>query len=148
MLEIREIAYQSTEYLTELDLRNRVLRLPMGLNLMEENLEKEQSDVHFGAFENNKLKGVLVLTPLNNSTLKMRQVAIDFDFQGKGVGQELVRFSEKFATESGFGEMCLHARKTAVAFYLKLGYQLIGDEFVEIGIPHIKMNKILVAFQK
>lgn len=147
MLKIREIAYQSTDYAAELELRNNILRIPLGMNLMDENLEKEQFDFHLGAFENHVLIGVLVLSSVNDFTLKMRQVAIDSRFQGNGIGQKLVHFSEHFASEKGFTKMVLHARKTAIPFYLKLGYQLIDNEFFEVGIPHQKMNKNLVVTQ-
>jgi len=39
--------------------------------------------------------------------------------------------------------MVLNARKTAVGFYEKLGYEKIGEEFPEINIPHYKMRKIM-----
>jgi predicted GNAT family N-acyltransferase len=37
----------------------------------------------------------------------------------------------------------MHARKTAMGFYEKLGYEKIGDEFTEVTIPHYKMEKRL-----
>jgi len=35
----------------------------------------------------------------------------------------------------------MHARKTAIGFYEKSGYSVIGDEFTEVGIPHFEMVK-------
>jgi predicted GNAT family N-acyltransferase len=37
----------------------------------------------------------------------------------------------------------LHARKSVVNFYIKLGYSMIVEEFIEVGIPHYKMFKKL-----
>jgi predicted GNAT family N-acyltransferase len=37
----------------------------------------------------------------------------------------------------------MHARKTAVGFYEKLGYKRIGNEFLEVTIPHYAMEKAL-----
>jgi predicted GNAT family N-acyltransferase len=39
--------------------------------------------------------------------------------------------------------MTLHARSTAVPFYAKLGYECVGDEFIEVTIPHWEMRKAL-----
>jgi predicted GNAT family N-acyltransferase len=39
--------------------------------------------------------------------------------------------------------MVLNARDTAIPFYLHLGYELVGEPFVEVGIPHRKMRKAL-----
>jgi predicted GNAT family N-acyltransferase len=35
----------------------------------------------------------------------------------------------------------LHARKYAAAFYTVMDYQVVGDEFTEVGIPHFMMEK-------
>jgi predicted GNAT family N-acyltransferase len=37
----------------------------------------------------------------------------------------------------------MHARKTALGFYEKLGYRVAGDEFIEVTIPHYVMEKDL-----
>jgi predicted GNAT family N-acyltransferase len=37
----------------------------------------------------------------------------------------------------------MHARKSAVGFYEKLGYKIVGDEFEEVTIPHFEMQKTL-----
>jgi len=39
--------------------------------------------------------------------------------------------------------MVMHARKTALGFYEKLGYNVVGDEFTEVTIPHFVMEKNL-----
>jgi hypothetical protein len=37
----------------------------------------------------------------------------------------------------------MHARKTAVGFYEKQGYEILGDEFLEVSVPHYEMRKKL-----
>jgi predicted GNAT family N-acyltransferase len=37
----------------------------------------------------------------------------------------------------------MHARNTALGFYLKCGYELKEKEFTEVGIPHRYMEKHL-----
>jgi predicted GNAT family N-acyltransferase len=37
----------------------------------------------------------------------------------------------------------MHARKDAQGFYEKMGYQASGQEFQEISIPHLIMQKKL-----
>ena len=73
----------------------------------------------------------------------MRQVAVDDTKQGKGIGSALLQFSETFAQLKGYASIHCHARKTAVPFYLKHGYTIIGDEFTEVNIPHVYMEKLL-----
>ena len=52
-------------------------------------------------------------------------------------------FYEQEARATGIKKIEFHARKTAVKFYQKLGYHLEGEEFLEVGIPHFKMEKNL-----
>jgi predicted GNAT family N-acyltransferase len=37
----------------------------------------------------------------------------------------------------------LNARETAVKFYISLGYEIYGEPFVEVTLPHRKMKKTL-----
>jgi hypothetical protein len=76
-LKIRNIKYQSEEYSLELELRDAVLRKPLGMRLYNDNLEADKKDLHLGAFVNDRLVGILILTPLSTEDVKMRQVAVD-----------------------------------------------------------------------
>jgi predicted GNAT family N-acyltransferase len=142
-IEIRHIQFGSDQYKQELDLRNKVLRLPLGLNLFDENLTAEADDVHLGAFDGDRLVGVLILTTLSGNEVKMRQVGVDEVWRGKNVGARLVVYAEDFARRLGRKKMVLNARKSVVGFYEKLGYSKLGREFVEVTIPHQKMQKKL-----
>jgi predicted GNAT family N-acyltransferase len=39
----------------------------------------------------------------------------------------------------------LHARKTAIGFYEKLAYAVVGGEFTEVGVAHVKMIKRIAS---
>ena len=142
-LVIKEILYKSDDYRLELELRDKVLRKPLGLSLYDENIEKESNDVHIGAFVHHTLVGVLILTKLNSNEIKMRQVAVDESWRGKKIGSKMVRYAEEDSHNRGYTTMLLNARKTAIVFYESLNYQTVGEEFPEINIPHFKMQKCL-----
>jgi len=50
----------------------------------------------------------------------------------------LVEAAEAFVDT---GEISLHAREVAVAFYESMGYTTVGEPFLEVGILHMKMTK-------
>ena len=75
---------------------------------------------------------------------KMRQVAVDAQYQSKGVGSFLVAYSESYSVTIGFKKIELHARDTAINFYKKAGYETEGPIFKEVGIDHLFMYKNLV----
>jgi len=137
------VIYDSDEYEQELNLRNRILRIPLGLDLFLEDLSDEIDDVHIGAFINSTIAGCLVLKDCGDRSLKMRQVAVDKRYQGFGIGAAMVEFAERYAKKNGFKEINMHARKSAISFYKRLGYVLEGGEFTEVNIPHHVMKKKL-----
>ncbi|MDP2301052.1 MAG: GNAT family N-acetyltransferase [Ignavibacteria bacterium] len=140
---IKEIAHNSDLYKEEVNLRFKILREPLSLLYTQEQLDDEKDQFHLCAFENEKLIGCLLLKPINQNIIQMRQVAVSRDYQGKGIGKHLVIQSEEYALNKGFNKMILHARETAIPFYQKLNYQLEGEKFIEVTIPHMKMWKNL-----
>jgi predicted GNAT family N-acyltransferase len=54
-----------------------------------------------------------------------------------------MQFAENLARDRGMKKLVMHARKTAVGFYEKLGYKVTGEEFEEVTIPHYEMEKVL-----
>ncbi|MCC7439274.1 MAG: GNAT family N-acetyltransferase [Armatimonadetes bacterium] len=141
MLTIRQIQHGTAEYEETVALRDDILRRPLGLTFTPESLAGEASEIHIACYSSNQLVGCLILAPLGNGELKMRQVAVADLAQGQGIGKAMVEFSENFARNNGFSSISMHARETAVPFYLKLGYEVIGERFEEVSIPHFKMTK-------
>lgn len=140
-LKYKTITYGSAEYEAEIDLRTRVLREPLGLEFNDEQLAEEANQTHLGAYIGDDLVACLVFVLVNDTTLKMRQVAVEPEMQRQGIGLKLVSYSEYYAIENGYCRIELHARDVALQFYIDSGYEIEGDEFVEIGIPHHKMVK-------
>ncbi|MHB1277070.1 MAG: GNAT family N-acetyltransferase [Bacteroidia bacterium] len=140
-LIIKLVSFQSPEYLETVELRERILRIPLGLKFKQEELDQEGNQFHVAAYLDGKIVGCLALVPIGTKTLKMRQVAVDKAVQGQGIGTRLVSYSEEFAIKKGFCRIELHARKEAKRFYDDLAYTTLGDVFTEVGIPHYKMEK-------
>lgn len=140
-ITVQEIAFNSEEYHRTVELRDEVLRRPLGLTFSPEQLAAEGSDMHLAAIENGAVIACAILTPLSEHRVKMRQVAVAPLHQGTGIGRRLVEYCETVARQRGFTEMFLHARATVVPFYEKSGYCTVGEEFVEVTIPHRVMMK-------
>lgn len=143
-MQIFQIEFATPEYDAAVRLRYDVLRRPLGLEFSPEQLAEEYNQLHLAAFDSRgELIGYLNLTPAGDGQVKMRQVAVAEAWQGRGVGQSLVKASETLARQLGFKKMTLHARETAVPFYTKLAYETVGDRFEEVTIPHFCMEKNL-----
>lgn len=142
-MPLKLIDHGSKEYRQMLDLRNQILRKPLGLEFDPKELEREKEDILIGAFEEDQMLGCCLLTKVAPDTVKLRQMAVKAGLQGKGIGRVLTQFAENIARDRGIKKVVMHARKTAVGFYEKLGYKVIGEEFKEITIPHFEMEKEL-----
>jgi predicted GNAT family N-acyltransferase len=139
----KEYSIHSADYQQELDLRNRILRIPLGLQLSEKDTEKDASYIHFGAFQGDRLIASMALAPVNSEIIRMKQVAVETQCQDTGIGTMLVKEAEKLVASQKYSRMELHAREVAVPFYTKNGYMIQGSLFYEVGIPHYFMFKNL-----
>ena len=141
---LKQIDHGSAEYRQMVQLRNLILRQPLGLSFTEEELEKEKNDILIAAFDDDEILGCCMLCPLNNNTLRLRQMAVRDNLHGKGVGASIMTFAENLARDKGYSSMIMHARDTAIGFYEKFGYKVKGNEFIEVNVPHHVMEKPLL----
>ncbi len=137
------IEHNSSEYNQMVALRTAILRKPLGLSYTMAQLDAENNDILVGSFEKQNLIGCCILSKIEPQKLQLRQMAVIESHQKRGVGTSIIEFAEIFGVENNFESIMLHARKTAVGFYKKIGYLIIGTEFLEVGIPHYEMIKIL-----
>lgn len=142
--QVKQFTTGTREYEKALDLRNRILRIPLGLQFTEAELSKDQYDQHFGLFNGDAIAACLTLTEVPGEGMKMRQVAVEQGLQGKGLGRVLASAAEEYTRQKGIDLMFCNARKVAAPFYLQLGYEITGGEFTEVGIPHYRMQKRLL----
>lgn len=134
--------YGSIDYQEAVNLREEILRKPLGLLFTKEDLAAEKDHVHIAGFLDQEMCATAVLVS-DGHQMKMKRVALKVSFQGKGIGSALMQFCERYAKEHGFTSIYCHARSTAVSFYLKNQYDIEGGPFEEVGLPHLKMRKIL-----
>ncbi len=132
---------RSVLYIKMLDLRYRVLRKPLGLEFDENIHNKESKHFHLGILSDTILLGCLVLEPINAAEIKMRQVAVEPEQQSLGLGKKLVQYAETVSISKNYTLITLCARENVIPFYEKLGYTVCSETFLEIGIPHKKMQK-------
>jgi GNAT superfamily N-acetyltransferase len=96
-----------------------------------------------GAFEDEQMLGCCMLVEKNPEIVRLRQMAVLNDLQGKGIGRALMYFAENLARDRGYKILSMHARKNSAGFYEKMGYKIASEEFTEVTIPHYVMEKQL-----
>jgi ribosomal protein S18 acetylase RimI-like enzyme len=142
-MALKIIDHGTEEYQQMLKLRDLVLRKPLGLTFSADELEQEKNNLLIAAYEDKQMLGCCMLVEEDPETVRLRQMAVINDLQGKGIGKALMTFAENLARDRGYKRITMHARKNAIGFYEKLGYRIRGSEFQELTIPHFLMEKDL-----
>ncbi len=142
-MALKIIEHGSPEYRLMVKLRDDILRKPLGLTFAPDELEHEKENILIGAFDDDDILGCCMLVEENSATVRLRQMAVLNDLQGKGIGRALMTFAENIARDRGYKILSMHARKNAAGFYEKMGYKVASDEFTEVTIPHYVMEKEL-----
>lgn len=142
-MALKIIDHGSPEYMQMVKLRDDILRKPLGLTFTPDELESEKENMLIAAFEEERILGCCMLLEEEPGIIRLRQMAVLNDLQGKGVGRALMNFAENLARDRGFRSIRMHARLNAVGFYEKVGYKVKGDQFIEVTIPHYVMEKSL-----
>ncbi len=141
VMTIVEFAHASPGYHELVRLRDLHLRQPIGLRLQTEDLVGEDEHRHFALVENGEIFGGLIANPYGPSSAKLRQMWIHPALRGQGHGHELLSEVESRLASEGILHFVLHARENAAGFYEKNGYRTVGDIFIEVGRPHLRMEK-------
>jgi ribosomal protein S18 acetylase RimI-like enzyme len=132
-------------YVGELDLRYRVLRVPLGMGRETVRFPFEDDSLHLVAQDDvdDAVIGCVLFYPDNDGGGRLFQMAVDDTLQRGGVGRALVTRLEAHLADIGVARVHLHARDSAIGFYQRLGYVMYGEPFGEVGVEHRHMAKSL-----
>ncbi|MBS9803670.1 GNAT family N-acetyltransferase [Bacillus cereus] len=78
-----------------------------------------------------------------DGTGKLERICILKDYRKYGLGKVIIQTLEEIARNEQATKVKLHGQTQAEGFYKKLGYETSSDIFMEDGIPHILMTKVL-----
>ena len=76
---------------------------------------------------------------------KVGRVAVLKEYRRRGAGSLVIQALEQFARKHQQKTIWFHAQISSIPFYSELGYQVVGEEFLEASIVHQKMEKQLPA---
>ena len=71
------------------------------------------------------------------------RMAVLQEARGGGIGGMILQALIEAAQERGDRVLMLNAQTHAEPFYARYGFAREGDEFMEAGIPHIAMRRVL-----
>lgn len=134
---------KSTTYKDALAIRYKVFveeqKVPADLEIDE----FEESSLHLVLYAENDPIATARIYELANDIYKVQRVAVLKEHRTSGIGTILMKEIEQKAKIRKAKELTLGSQNTAIPFYEKLGYQISSEEFMDAGIPHHSMTKVL-----
>ena len=125
-----------------LDIRNKVFVLEKGFPYEEEVvLENEKVAKAFLICVNGETVGTIRYREVDGR-YKVERFAILPEYRGKGYGKLAFNYVvELIAARFNPCTIYVHSISSVVDFYKKLGFEVVGDEFLEAGVPHYELIK-------
>lgn len=141
MIDVRHIAFGSSEYQQAIDIRKIVFVEEQKVPEEDELDEFEEESHHYLAELDGKAVGAARWrnTP---DYIKLERFAVLKECRGKKIGTALVaRILEDLKDERAKGRLLkLHSQVDAIPLYAKFGFEEEGEIFDECGILHREMN--------
>lgn len=108
----------------------------------EMEMPEDVDGIHFGAFRDNKLVGVVSLFQ-TGTDFQFRKLAVEAGMQHAGIGSALVNYVIAWSEKNGGTRIWCNARLEATGFYLKLGFSQTGNLFTRKGIDYELVEKAI-----
>lgn len=113
-----------------------------GQKIFEMEMDEDKDGIHFGAFKDDKLVGIVSLFQ-KRADFQFRKLAVDPPVQKTGVGSSLLNYIINHAVENDAARIWCNARSTAIVFYLKTGFTQTGQLFSKNGYDYEIMERNL-----
>ena len=111
-----------------------------GQKMFEMEMDEDADGIHFGAFRDNQLLGVVSLFQ-NGNIFQFRKLAVDPSAQKSGIGTGLLNYITAYAQENGGTTLWCNSRISAIDFYLKAGFSQTGKLFSKNGFDYEIVEK-------
>jgi len=100
----------------------------------------EDKCTYFNLYIGDKAVATARFYPTDDNGIHVQRVAVLKDFRQQHLGSELLNFIFQYAKDKNFDYIILGAQDHAQAFYTKLGFEIIGKQYLEAGILHHDMK--------
>jgi len=125
------------DYAACIVIRYRVFVLSQSVPSELEIDDYEDTSVHYLALDGDTPVGTARYRLVGNDTGKMERMAVLPEHQGGGVGAALVRrVVQDLGALGPVTSVRAGAQTHAIPFYERFGFEAVGPEYLDAGIPH------------
>lgn len=109
----------------------------------EEELDQfDKTATHFVGYEDGIPIAASRLRFIDDSG-KLERICVLKPHRLKSYGKQIIKAMEEEILNNDYSQAKLNAQTHATTFYEQLGYEIISEEFIDAGIPHVTMVKNL-----
>jgi predicted GNAT family N-acyltransferase len=125
-----------------LELRHEVFCVEQGVPRSEERDGRDQSGLHLVALRDGEVVATCRLVFVG-TTVQFSRLAVSRSVRRHGIATAMLQMADAETRSGGANRIVLHAQTYARSLYDQAGYLPRGRAFVEAGIEHIAMEKLL-----
>ena len=125
-----------------LALRRAVFCREQGVPEFEELDGRDSEGIHLAAIADGDLVGTCRLLHVGH-TVQFSRLAVRADARRQGIATKLLELADSESRGLGAKRLVLHAQTYARELYEGVGYRPRGKAFIEAGIEHVAMEKVL-----
>lgn len=123
-------------------LRYEVFCKEQGVPRHEERDGRDHDAMHLIAVRDGQLLATCRLVFVGH-TVQFSRLAVAQQARREGIASAMLAETDRETVAGGAHRIVLHAQVYARSLYDKAGYVVTGREFVEAGIRHVAMEKVL-----
>lgn len=125
------------------EVRRQVFVEGQGVPESEEMDGRDEDAIQFLARADGTPIGTARLREPDPGVGKVERVAVLEQHRQEGWGRAIMESVEDVAREDDLSRLVLHGQTAVEEFYESLGYETTSDVYLEVGIPHVTMEKQL-----
>ena len=141
-IAIKTVSYQ--DWIVPIkEIRTAVFQQEQGVSAELEFDGLDAIATHFLAYVQGKAVGTARIREIDRDTAKIERLAVLSGYRQQGIGKRLMESALCTIAHQNKSTAIVHAQAYIAHLYQQLGFSIVGDEFTEAGIPHVKMIKHL-----
>lgn len=132
-------ALDSQIYADAIAVRKEVFVKEQGISVADE-LENEAGPLYFVGYKDSIPVCTARVFEEENGIFHIQRVAVKKEYRRQGLAKKLLLEVEKSVLAK---KLTLNSQETAVPFYEALGYKITSSSFLDVGIVHYRMDKVI-----
>ncbi len=93
------------------------------------------------AYLDNAVVGTARIRYLDSKTAKIERLAVLSYARGNGIAKRIMQKALEVVASEHISEVIINAQEYIKGLHQQLGFEQVGEVFLEAGIPHVKMVK-------